>query len=113
MKTFAKAMLAATLTISPLIATMAEAAPQHRTTTVVRDRGDGRTVVTTRTTARDWRPGQRFERRYAPNYRRVTEYRTYRLRAPQRGFYWARSGRDAVLVRPNGTIAEVRRGAFR
>ncbi|WP_443024698.1 RcnB family protein [Sphingomonas sp. MA1305] len=43
----------------------------------------------------------------------INEYRTYRLRAPQRGFYWARSGRDAILVRPNGTIVEVRPGLFR
>jgi len=113
MKKLILSAVAATLAASPLLATVAEAGPQQRTVTTVKENRNGRTVVTTRTTAHDWRAGQRFETRYAPNYRRITEYRSYRLRAPQRGFYWARSGRDAVLVRPNGTIVEVRRGLFR
>ena len=113
MKKLILSAVAATLAASPLLATVAEAAPQQRTVTTVKENRNGRTVVTTRTTAHNWRTGQRFESRNAPNYRRITEHRTYRLRAPQRGFYWARSGRDAVLVRPNGTIVEVRRGLFR
>ncbi|MGR6327973.1 RcnB family protein [Sphingomonas sp. XXL09] len=110
MKKIILSAIAATLIAGPLAATAAEAAPQQRReVTTVRERPNGTTVVTTRT----WRTGQRFDRRYAPNYRRINEYRTYRLRAPQRGFYWARSGRDAILVRPNGTIVEVRPGLFR
>jgi Ni/Co efflux regulator RcnB len=109
MKKLILTALAATLVAGPLAATAAEAAPQAREVTTVRERPNGTTVVTTRT----WRTGQRFDRRYAPNYRRITEYRTYRLRAPGRGFYWVRSGRDALLVRPNGTIVEVRPGLFR
>ncbi|WP_203310052.1 RcnB family protein [Sphingomonas beigongshangi] len=109
MKKLVLTAIAATLVAGPLAATAAEAAPQRQEVTTVRERPNGTTVVTTRT----WRTGQRFDRRYAPNYRRVNEYRTYRLRAPARGMYWVRSGRDALLVRPNGTIVEVRPGLFR
>ncbi|MCB8828226.1 RcnB family protein [Escherichia coli] len=109
MKKLILSTLAATLVAPPMLATAAEAAPQQREVTTVRERPNGTTVVTTRT----WRTGQRFDRRYAPNYRRIDEYRTYRLRAPARGLYWVRSGRDALLVRPNGTIVEVRPGLFR
>lgn len=45
-----------------------------------------------------WAKGQRFDRRYAPYYREVS-YRSYgRLYAPPRGYYWARSGHDALLI---------------
>jgi Ni/Co efflux regulator RcnB len=49
---------------------------------------------------RAWRKGQRFDRRYAQNYREI-DYRTYRgrgLYAPPRGHRWVRSGNDAVLI---------------
>lgn len=113
MKKLILSAIAATLVASPMIASAAEAAPQQRTVTTVKERPNGRTVVTTRTTTRDWRPGQRFDRRYASNYRVVRDYRTYRLAAPPRGHYWARSGRDAVLVRDNGTIVRVIHRSFR
>ncbi|RYE62925.1 MAG: hypothetical protein EOO79_11675 [Oxalobacteraceae bacterium] len=65
-----------------------------------------------RNTWRTWRSGQRFDRRYAQDYRRLDNWRGYRLAAPGRGQYWARSGRDAVLVQPNGTIVTVRNRVF-
>lgn len=115
MKTLILGTLAALVAAAP-IATAADAQARQTTTTTVQRGPGGREVVTqrtvTRTAPRVWRNGERFNYRNAPNYRRITEYRTYRLTAPRRGWYWARSGRDAVLVRPNGTIAEVRRGAF-
>lgn len=49
---------------------------------------------------RQWAKGQRFDRRYASNYR-VVDYRQYRnqqLYAPPRGYEWHQSGNDAVLV---------------
>ncbi len=48
---------------------------------------------------RHWRKGERFDARYARNYRRV-DYRQFRgrLKAPPRGYYYAQSGNDVVLV---------------
>ena len=115
MKKLILAAIAATVAVGPIAATTAEA--QTRQTTVVRERADGRTVVTRRTVVRDngyrnWRTGDRFDRRRAANYRRLDDWRRYRLAAPQRGYYWARSGRDAVLLRPNGTVVSVRTRVF-
>jgi Ni/Co efflux regulator RcnB len=47
---------------------------------------------------RNWQRGQRFDSRYARNYRQI-DYRQYRgLRAPPRGYHYVQSGNDAVLV---------------
>jgi Ni/Co efflux regulator RcnB len=47
---------------------------------------------------RSWQRGQRFDSRYARNYRQI-DYRQYRgLRAPPRGYRYVQSGNDAVLV---------------
>ncbi|MCI1143097.1 RcnB family protein [Sphingomonas sp. WKB10] len=114
MKKLILSAIAATLVASPMVASVAEAAPQQRTVTTVKERANGRTVVTTRTTeTRGWRAGQRFDRRRAANYRIVRDYRTYRLAPPPRGACWARSGRDAVLVRNNGTVIRVIQRSFR
>ncbi len=115
MKKLILSAIAATLVASPMVAGAAEAAPQQRerTVTTVKERPNGRTVVTTRTTTRDWRAGQRFDRRHASNYRIVNDYRTYRLAPPPRGHHWVRSGRDAVLVRDNGTVVRVIQRSFR
>jgi Ni/Co efflux regulator RcnB len=122
MKTLILGLLAATVAAGPIAATAAEAAPQARhSTTVVRERPNGRTVVTQRTVVRQpryrqWRKGQRFDRRYAQNYREI-DYRAYRQRrlyAPPRGYHWVRSGNDAVLVGvASGVIAAVLAGALR
>jgi Ni/Co efflux regulator RcnB len=114
--------LAATLVASPLAVSAAEAAPlQQRQTTLVRDDGRGHTVVTQRTVSRDqhrgsWRKGERFDRRYASNYRQI-DYRQYRgrhLYAPPRGYQWVQSGNDAVLVAvTSGLIGAVLSGALR
>lgn len=121
MKSFLFAMLAATIAVGPIAATAAEAQPGQRQTTIVRDRPNGRTVITQRTTsapqrarARAWRKGERFDRRYAQNYQEV-DYRRYRgLRAPPRGYRYVRSGNDAVLVGvTTGIIAAVIAGAIR
>jgi Ni/Co efflux regulator RcnB len=48
--------------------------------------------------SRSWQRGQRFDSRYARNYRQI-DYRQYRgLRAPPRGYRYVQSGNDAVLV---------------
>jgi Ni/Co efflux regulator RcnB len=58
--------------------------------------------------------GEKFDRRYASNYREIN-YRSYkRLKAPPRGYHWVRSGNDALLVAvSSGVIASIVAGTFR
>jgi len=116
MKKFIMTALATTLMISPLALSAAEAAPQRQTKTIKYD-NNGRKIVTTRTVKstpanRSWHQGERFDRRYATNYRTVSNYRAYRLNAPARGQHWVRSGRDALLLNGHGTVIAVRTRAF-
>ncbi|WP_375397297.1 RcnB family protein [uncultured Sphingomonas sp.] len=108
--------VAVSLLASPLAIVPASAQPQREARN-----GDGRRDdrgVETRRPAgpqyRTWRSGQRFDRRYAPQYREIN-YRSYRgLRQPPRGYHWVRSGNDAVLVAvTTGVIASVIAGAIR
>jgi Ni/Co efflux regulator RcnB len=105
-----------------MVSVPAMAAPQHRSTTVVRH-APGKTVVVKRNTYRapaaqyrNWRKGQRFDYRYARNYRAVNNWQQYRgrhLYAPPRGYHWVQSGNDAVLVAiAGGLIGAVVAGAF-
>lgn len=116
MKKFLLSAVAATLVAAPIMAAApAEAAPRHQTT-VIKYKDHGRTVVKERkvnnrrpvyrTTYhntyhpqyRHWARGERFDARYASNYR-VVSYRDHgRLYAPPRGYHWVQSGNDAVLV---------------
>jgi len=118
MKKFILSALAATLVASPLLAAAPAEAQQRREVTTVRHNDNGRTVVTKRTVVRtpqyrNWRAGQRFDRRQAQNYRIITTYRNYRLAAPPRGSQWVRSGNDALLINGRGNVVQVRGGAFR
>jgi Ni/Co efflux regulator RcnB len=119
MKKLILSAVAATMVMSPIAA--APALAQHRTVTTVRHNDhNGRTVITERTVRgpgnqyRNWRKGERFDRRYARNYG-VVDYHRYRgLRTPPRGYHWVRSGNDAVLVGiTSGIIASVIAGAIR
>ena len=47
---------------------------------------------------RNWAKGQKFDRRYATNYRVIDNPRAYRLSNAPRGYQWVRSGNDAVLI---------------
>jgi Ni/Co efflux regulator RcnB len=47
---------------------------------------------------KNWTKGQRFDRRYATNYRVINNPRAYRLSHAPRGYQWVRSGNDAVLI---------------
>jgi len=64
--------------------------------------------------ARKWQRGQRFDSRYAPNYRQV-DYRQHRgMKAPPRGYRYVQSGNDAVLVGvTTGIIAAILVGVLR
>ncbi|HEY0414405.1 MAG TPA: RcnB family protein [Allosphingosinicella sp.] len=62
-------------------------------------RNNGRGFVQTRQVeTRRWNRGQRFDSRYARNYRVVQNPRAYRLNDAPRGYRWVQSGNDAVLV---------------
>ena len=64
--------------------------------------------------ARKWQRGQRFDQRYAPNYRQI-DYRQHRgMKAPPRGYRYVQSGNDAVLVSvTTGIIAAILLNALR
>ena len=101
MKKFLMAVVAATLVATPALA----AAPQnyggqnhggqrHQPVKIVK-----KTIYKPAPVQyRSWQRGQRFDSRYARNYRQV-DYRQYRsLKAPPRGYRYVQSGNDAVLV---------------
>lgn len=112
-KTMLMSLAAATMVASPMVVAEAQAAPQRETVRVVKQGPHGRTVVKQKTIVRKdnrgygargyngghrWAKGQRFDRRYATNYRVINNYRDYRLAPPPRGYQYVRSGNDAVLV---------------
>lgn len=105
MKKFTAALVAASLLTPVLAAAPALAQPQHRTVQ--------KTVVTKKTTYRNFRKGQKFDRRYARNYQ-VVDYRKYRnVKAPPRGYHYVRSGNDMLLVGiTSGIVASVLAGQF-
>lgn len=121
-KKFLLALTATTLVASPMVAAEAQAAPQREVHRVIKQGPHGRTVTRTTVIRKDdhhgnhrrWAKGQRFDRRYASNYRVIDNYRGYRLRTPPRGYHWVRSGNDAVLVAiTSGIIASIMSGAIR
>jgi Ni/Co efflux regulator RcnB len=128
MKKFLLAAMSVSLVATPVLAAApAQAQARHgqvvkykpNGTVVVRQnaRGNNRQAIRQqRQIARQWQRGQRFDRRYAPNYRAVNDWRAYqgrRLYAPPRGYQWVQSGNDAVLVAlASGLIGAVIGGAF-
>jgi Ni/Co efflux regulator RcnB len=63
---------------------------------------------------RKWQKGQRFESRYANNYRVISNPRQYRLNNAPRGYRWVQSGNDAVLIGiTSGIIASVLANSIR
>jgi Ni/Co efflux regulator RcnB len=57
---------------------------------------------------RNWQRGQRFDSRYAYNYRVISNPGYYRLHDAPRGYRWVRSGNDAVLIGlTSGIVAAV------
>lgn len=119
------ALATTTLVASPIVTAQAQAAPDRHevSRTTVNHKANGRTVVKKQTVVRKdthrdnnrrWAKGQRFDKRYATNYRVVNNYRDYRLSAPPRGYQWVRSGNDAVLIAiTSGIIGAVVGSAIR
>ena len=103
MKPFILAAVAASILAAPTLA-----APSHGNDGRGRFEQNHRTTVIRKQTVihrdvrqpahRTWSKGQRFDRRYAANYRVIESPRAYNLRAAPRGYRWVRSGNDAVLV---------------
>jgi Ni/Co efflux regulator RcnB len=61
-----------------------------------------------------WNKGQRFDRRYARDYKVIGSPRMYRLYNAPRGYHWVQSGHDAILVGiTSGIIAAVMANAIR
>lgn len=57
---------------------------------------------------RRWNRGDRFDSRYARNYRVISSPRSYRLHDAPRGYRWVQSGNDALLIGiTTGVIASV------
>ncbi len=109
MKKFVLAAVAASVAVSPILAA-APAAAAQQTRTVVKHKPNGNVVVKQKTVRkaapaqyRNWQRGQRFDSRYARNYRQI-DYRQYNrqyrghLNAPPRGYRYVQSGNDIVLV---------------
>ncbi|MCR5872050.1 MULTISPECIES: RcnB family protein [unclassified Sphingomonas] len=110
MKKFVLAAVAASVAVSPILAAAPAAAAPQRHTTVVKHKPNGKVVVRQQTVGkatpqryRKWQRGQRFDHRYAQNYRQI-DYRQYNrqyrghLNAPPRGYRYVQSGNDIVLV---------------
>ncbi len=119
MKKFLAAAVAASV-----IAVPAAAAPFDRhdgrakvervqKTKIVHKRNGRKVVKVKQVNRRNWHRGQRFDRRYAGNYRTINNYRAYRLQAPPRGYRWVQSDNDAVLIAiTSGLIGAVIGNAF-
>ncbi|MEO9634651.1 MAG: RcnB family protein [Parasphingorhabdus sp.] len=124
MKKFLMALAVTTMAVSPMVTAQAQAAP-HKTVTKTKQKTVKKTTankrgksVVTRTVSkkraapvrysstgyavnrnqRNWTKGQRFDRRYAINYRVINNPRAYRLSDAPRGYQWVRSGNDAILI---------------
>ena len=115
MKKFVLSLVAASLVAAPTMASAAAAPQRGQTHTVVKQKANGRVVVKQKTVQRapafqyrSWQRGQRFDSRYARNYRQI-DYRQYRgLKPAPRGYRYVQSGNDAVLVGiTSGIIAAV------
>jgi Ni/Co efflux regulator RcnB len=105
MKKFVLAAVAATLVATPALAAAPQQyghrapAPQHRVVAKPVYRPAPAPQY------HSWKKGQRFDSRYARNYRQV-DYRGYhgRLKAPPRGYRYVQSGNDIVMVSLVGGI---------
>jgi Ni/Co efflux regulator RcnB len=112
MKKFIIAALAASVLTAPVLA-----APGYERDGRGRIEQTQRTIVTHKTIVRkdshrpeyrQWSRGQRFDHRYARNYRVIASPRAYHLKPAPRGYHWVQSGNDAVLVGiTSGIIASV------
>jgi Ni/Co efflux regulator RcnB len=108
MKKLIVAALAASVAASPVLAAPWNHGPDNRGRYEQRHDNHGRYTGHDRVEYRKWVKGQRFDSRYARNYRVISSPRAYHLRSAPRGYRWVQSGNDAVLVGiTTGIIASV------
>src|SRR4051794_2757599 len=113
MKTFMTAAVAAAVAITGTAAPVM-AQPFHGDRHRVEQRTVIKRVVVKQPRYHSWRKGDRFDRRYARDYRVISSPRMYRLYNPPRGYHWVRSGNDAVLVGiTSGIIAAIMANSIR
>jgi Ni/Co efflux regulator RcnB len=113
MKKIALALAGASVALTGLAATPASAADFNRHDRgryeQVQNRNTHNRVVTNRyvtnryvanryVQAHRWNRGDRFDSRYAMNYRVISNPYAYNLRPAPYGYRWVQSGNDAVLV---------------
>jgi Ni/Co efflux regulator RcnB len=119
MKKLSLALAGASVALTGIAATPASAADFNRhdrgryeqvqTRKVVRSR----MVVNNRFQNHRWNRGDRFDRRFASNYRVISNPYAYHLRAAPRGYRWVQSGNDAVLIAiTSGIIGALVANAF-
>lgn len=125
MKKFVIAAVAASLVATPAMAQQyrGPAKPQPRPVVVVKPQPKPVIVHKAKPAPkiqyRNWQRGQRFDHRYARNYRQI-DYRQYNrqyrgnLKAPPRGYQYVQSGNDILLVAvASGIIAAIFGGMIR
>ena len=111
MKKLALAFAGASVALTGLIATPAAAADFGRHNDLGRyEQVQKRKVVRNRVVINNryqtnlfrqnhrWQRGQRFDQRYAVNYRVINNPYYYHLRPAPYGYRWVQSGNDAVLI---------------
>jgi Ni/Co efflux regulator RcnB len=125
MRKFALALAGASVALTGLAATPAAAADFGRhdrgTFEQVQNRGfiqnrgfvQNRFADNHRFQGRNWQRGDRFDSRYAMNYRVIGNPGYYHLRTAPYGYRWVQSGNDAVLVAvASGIIGSIMANAF-
>ena len=109
MKKTALALAGASVALTGLAATPASAADFNRHDRGRYEQTHNRKVVRNRVVinryntnryvqAHRWNRGDRFDSRYAMNYRVISNPYAYNLRPAPYGYRWVQSGNDAVLV---------------
>lgn len=98
MRNFLMVVAATTMALAPLATTSANAAPKHNV-----EKKASKAKPKYKQQHR-WTKGQKFDQRYAANYRVIKNPKTYHLYEPPRGHQWVQSGNDAVLVAITGGL---------
>jgi Ni/Co efflux regulator RcnB len=103
-----------TAAVAAAVALTGSAAPALANPYHGHDRVVVKKVVVKQPRHHSWRKGDRFDHRYAQNYRVITNPRHYRLINAPRGYRWVQSGHDAVLIgASSGLVIYVMNHVFR
>ena len=98
MRKFLMVLAATTMAVAPLATTSAQAAPNHK---VEQKAPKAKSKIKQQ---HRWTKGQKFDSRYATNYRVIKNPKDYRLDNAPRGYQWVQSGNDAILVAITGGL---------